>query len=1555
MKKIFIFLITILTILTLVGCQNFISTPTLDKRALKQSYDKLFIKRSQVLVYDDPKLVPSGISFITSEFNKKLNSALREAVDVLYSKENITKERIDSTNKLLESLNKNFKISRGTNLNLSNLENKYLFDLLKFEIDLNKYPKEFIDFYYECLDSYRAKINFNDNRNFVSSLLSVKNEILKLIQIMDLELESNLEKTIEYVKNNIQNNSIFLYNNPFKSLRPRIVIKKSPEDIIYQTTKQINRLLEGVKAFDFLGNDISVFVYLQQNLDIHQEGMYYVQLTVTDKYNNTTVDKNVFKVKVSNERIAPIISEPQIKNEIFGYGKAQTIDFRNLITAKNYLNINIEKKYITTKIYDAKGELVNLNNELDLVMEPQNLPNIENKKIKFWSLKPEGQKPFTFNFPLEEDISLYAVLVEDEKYKPIINPVNISFDLSGSTDILPNLVLERGQKMRKVPNPRKKGYIFKYWENNGKEFDFTQNIEKDINLKAVWQENANENNIELKTVKYYVNGELYQKLTIEKNQKREAGYYKIVYQAVDPLNNMYSNIINKEITILPESVPNFSNTSESNNVLPDFKFFDIKNLKNWSEKDEDKYYYNGLYPLINSKKTKAINKNYKENQSKLILFDEVTQFINGEEKLIGFNNMTYDLMPYIDMIVTISPNSNIIVPTKKVINMFHKNGIKVFGHINIPYEYEGGNKKDLIDLINLENIEKLVKMAEVYGFDGWAINIKTGFIEYKSEEVLNLLPIEEQAEYLERLKNSKKQMDELVIPFLKKFYQKMNEKRLEVIYEGGLHEKGYINRSVELKESNKIFFGEQNNKISDYYILGHDNRNNDILLNESLDIVQKINRNKFDLFQGFTLQESLNKQGIGFFGEIFSNKDIRNGQIEISTALYNLNKKVFDIKTSNMNYFNVPANDPLNNVGANDYYSYIKKIEKFINGGYDVSESNIMDYLNIPEIDNKNRNEKATELEKYFNLATFFNTKTIINENTFLTSFNTGNGKYYFEEGIKIADFTSTETWDGLKGYSNLEIQDLLPTWRWNKQLLNESSQSKKMEVGFYHDDAYNGLSSLKIQGKFNKKDNFDLMLYKTDIELDDSQIFSIYLKSGLHVKVSLVLTIDKDNNYYNKKVFSLNGSHQNNQWIKYSTNLNKSDVENQKITSIGLRFETEEENDINLDILLGQIRLASLNEQQLKFPINNFKILDRPLKYLGFDYGNQANAVVTFDLIEQNNKILYKIYQKHNDKLIYLESSYNNVIGLKKITRFANNPVNPKFPTKEEYDKKAILVVKAFDENLNYVGKSELEFQWEQELIKGGKAQLKFSSKIAMPNEIILISPVLSKMTESYQLEIKTDPNNYKLEKLSNGSFAVVFYKEGFYTLEYKTINPYGEEILKMENAIIISNVIPKESDLTKDAIIDDSTSQKGIKYSSYVNKGERPSLLFDTYENGEPNLHTKWCSSDKGPGERWVIIDFVDFVYVKRFVFHHSASSKSNAFDIAGGKDFNTIEYNIYGSEDEETWILLVHRENNHETVTQDILDEAVKVKHLKLEVVNGGSDITARIYDMRIYGSR
>lgn len=1039
--------------------------------------------------------------------------------------------------------------------------------------------------------------------------------------------------------------------------------------------------------------------------------------------------------------------------------------------------------------------------------------------------------------------------------------------------------------------------------------------------------------------------------------KKEPGFYTVKYQAHDSDLN-YSDIKEKEFIILPPS-EKFKSEKESikSDIVPKDLAMSINDLEKFNKlSDEDlKYKYISKEPLAKRSDSK-VNINPNATSRKVILYDEIKQYIDMVYKQDGFHQMNYNLMQYIDSVVVNNKLGDVAIPSKDIIDMFHKNGIKVYGSVTIDFEALGGSKSTLEELIKNEltdngrifkHLKTLSEIPKRLGFDGWFVSIKTGF--YKGYLNLSSLSMAERLEYKKNQEKYTKITAEELIPFLRKLKENLNNDGNKLLLSEGVSDNGsttitktYDSIHKEMAKSCDIF-------ITSHFGLGV----NDL---DILDEIKKYtNDTKKDedtfyksVFAGYNKNDSFT---LNNYEDLI--KEVSSGKKMLATNLFlvNLSNRLFNLRNNNFNYSKLDPKDPTNLYGSNDYYSYIKRLEEFTDSGNwnNKRTEELKEYLKTLSQDDAKKFDRG----KYFNLAEHIIAKTPIVDDNFYSNFNLNNGKKYFKDGSLIKDFKDSSTHFIGGGYNNFSNQAILPFWN------NQSDEGGKTKFEYDFENVYNGLTSLNISGTILKNNKTSIDLYSSYMNLGElsskKYVYKVkYQSKNLPNGTKLRLKITS----YDEATSEFTDYMSNPKEIT-DRNVNEIDFEIpklcKKIVKISLVVENNNNTDFNFNfysLFIGKEELLQNQNNELKNP---------KFDKVGFNDNIVAEALLSFDNLDNAN--YYVAYQVKNDgSLNYLGMSKTNNIIAKEIIRYAQSPLNPKFPTLSEYDKKFKIKIVAYDKFDNVISSNTIiEYDWPNKLVEGGKAEVKLSSKIAKVNESIIFTPVLDKNTESYEFNFYNKPGEKNhgiidVQKIEgSNSYVVRFNKEGFYGFSYKCKNPYGEDSFTVEKGVIISNNVEAESDITSDAKINDSEEYEGINYSPGIpNSSEKPAYLIDTDANGNPNLATKWCNTSKGPGQRWVIVEFAAEVSVSRFELSHCTTSLSHSWD-RSNRGAITSEYEIYTSNDKVNWTKVVHRENNIKDITVDKLDEPVSCRYIKLNVVNGGQDITARIYDLRIFGSR
>lgn len=148
----------------------------------------------------------------------------------------------------------------------------------------------------------------------------------------------------------------------------------------------------------------------------------------------------------------------------------------------NNTNNQTPKKTFTVKFDTDGGTSIKDQTvtEGNKVIKPSD-PTKKEYTFAGWTL--EGND-YNFSTPVTKNITLIAKWIKVEKDK-----FTVIFDSNGGTSVN-SQTIETGTKATKPANPTRTGYTFVSWQLNGSEYDFNQNVTKNITLVAKWKKNT---------------------------------------------------------------------------------------------------------------------------------------------------------------------------------------------------------------------------------------------------------------------------------------------------------------------------------------------------------------------------------------------------------------------------------------------------------------------------------------------------------------------------------------------------------------------------------------------------------------------------------------------------------------------------------------------------------------------------------------------------------------------------------------------------------------------------------------------------------------------------------------------------------------------------------------------------------------------------------------------------------------------------------------------------------------------------------------------------------
>lgn len=157
----------------------------------------------------------------------------------------------------------------------------------------------------------------------------------------------------------------------------------------------------------------------------------------------------------------------------------------------------------------------------------------------------------------------------------------------------------------------------------------------------------------------------------------------------------------------------------------------------------------------------------------------------------------------------------------------------------------------------------------------------------------------------------------------------------------------------------------------------------------------------------------------------------------------------------------------------------------------------------------------------------------------FVSHFNTGHGLAHYHRGAK----------SGTSAWTNLSVQEVLPTRRW--QVVAQGSSSLTPALDFT--DAYHGGSCLRLTGVLAKDDPVDLLLYDCRLAVTSTTEISIRVKASSHVPLPVSALLAFSSNPTTPESLPLTaGATTNSGWTVHTGSLK--DYTRRTVVQLGLR-----------------------------------------------------------------------------------------------------------------------------------------------------------------------------------------------------------------------------------------------------------------------------------------------------------------------------------------------------------------------------------------------------------------
>ncbi|HEX3037642.1 MAG TPA: discoidin domain-containing protein [Oscillospiraceae bacterium] len=279
--------------------------------------------------------------------------------------------------------------------------------------------------------------------------------------------------------------------------------------------------------------------------------------------------------------------------------------------------------------------------------------------------------------------------------------------------------------------------------------------------------------------------------------------------------------------------------------------------------------------------------------------------------------------------------------------------------------------------------------------------------------------------------------------------------------------------------------------------------------------------------------------------------------------------------------------------------------------------------------------------DKWDGVSAYIAERSVIKGDTFATNFNTGHGLEYVNNGT----VSNSHEW------SNIVIQDNLPTWQWWQETTGtkmtvdfdygtkyKKTLADKTAGKFNYDlvGAYNGGSSLVVSGKLDA-DNF-LHLYKTNLDVKNTSKMDITFKKTSSDTAAMKLgVIFADDPTKVVKLDIANTTAKSDSWVTSSVDL--STYAGKKIAAYGLAFTgTSDKYQINI----GQMKYTSNAAVKPAAP-TNFKIAKAYST-------SEKEMTLTWDIASYDDVKQYNVYAVINGKEMYMGGTYDSTFYIKSL-----------------------------------------------------------------------------------------------------------------------------------------------------------------------------------------------------------------------------------------------------------------------------------------------------------------
>lgn len=377
-------------------------------------------------------------------------------------------------------------------------------------------------------------------------------------------------------------------------------------------------------------------------------------------------------------------------------------------------------------------------------------------------------------------------------------------------------------------------------------------------------------------------------------------------------------------------------------------------------------------------------------------------------------------------------NRVIMCPTAHTIDAAHRNGVRIYGKIFFYWNASSDpvSVRRVRDLIQKDGnrfpvADKLVEAAVYYGFDGWFFNQETfGTNSTDAQAVRDFMVY------------FRTRAAEVGAPHLKmEWYDAMAENGNRSFQNAFTNSNdGFMKSGTNVTDTGNTLAAHE--MFLNFWWWGTNNPAN----SRALAITRGVN--PYDLYAGIWT-ENYRKYGVTPDANSANEIQIDWSKLFPEGAPHNTSVGLFGGETP---WFKSPT--PA--------------------GG--VTQDQI--YWSGPNSDPTNTTPPAgSNTPNWFGLAHYIPANSPLTQLPFITNFNLGQGNFYKINGTTVMN----------GAWTNLGVQDILPTWRW---IVTGSNGSKTVTPSIDFADSYYGGSALKVTGSLTANVTQDIKLYQTRLPM---------------------------------------------------------------------------------------------------------------------------------------------------------------------------------------------------------------------------------------------------------------------------------------------------------------------------------------------------------------------------------------------------------------------------------------------------------------------------------------